>query len=185
MALIVFLRGINVGGHRRLRPTILARQLADYDIVSLGTAGTFVVQNPGATADLRKAFLDNLPFNAEIILCREREILNLVAANPFEDPPPTPDLVRFVSILSRSARRRPSAPIDIPTTGDWFVRILGSQGRLVFGVYRRHMKTIGHLSRLDDLYGVPATTRSWSTIAAVAKVLRGESQSDPPRRARV
>src|SRR5258708_3993883 len=48
MALIVFLRVINVGGHRTFRPSILARELSDYDVVNVGAAGTFVVRKPGA-----------------------------------------------------------------------------------------------------------------------------------------
>ena len=32
MALIVFLRGVNVGGHRTFRPSILARELSQYDV---------------------------------------------------------------------------------------------------------------------------------------------------------
>ena len=47
MALIVFLRGVNVGGHRTFRPSTLARELSDYDVVSVGAAGTFVVRKPG------------------------------------------------------------------------------------------------------------------------------------------
>jgi hypothetical protein len=33
------------------------------------------------------------------------------------------------------------------------------------------MKAIGHLGSLDRLFGVPVTTRSWSTISAVARAL--------------
>ena len=36
MALVVFLRGANVGGHRRFRPSILARALIHYDVVNVG-----------------------------------------------------------------------------------------------------------------------------------------------------
>ncbi len=32
MALVVFLRGINVGGHKTVRPTMLAQQLKRYDL---------------------------------------------------------------------------------------------------------------------------------------------------------
>jgi hypothetical protein len=42
MALIVFLRGVNVGGHRTFRPSIVARELNDYDVLNVGAAGTFV-----------------------------------------------------------------------------------------------------------------------------------------------
>ena len=39
MALIVFLRGIDVGAHRKLRPCILAKELSDYGVVI--ATGTF------------------------------------------------------------------------------------------------------------------------------------------------
>jgi hypothetical protein len=40
------------------------------------------------------------------------------------------------------------------------------------------MKVIGYLGALDRLYGVPVTTRSWNTIAKIAKVLH--SPMAPP-----
>ena len=33
---------------------------------------------------------------------------------------------------------------------------------------------IGYLGEIDHLFGVPATTRNWNTITAVASVLEGE-----------
>jgi hypothetical protein len=33
MALVAFLRGVNVGSHRTFRPTVLAQELADLDVV--------------------------------------------------------------------------------------------------------------------------------------------------------
>jgi hypothetical protein len=39
VALVVFLRGVNVGGHRTFRPSILARDLSDYEVVNVGAAG--------------------------------------------------------------------------------------------------------------------------------------------------
>ena len=65
-----------------------------------------------------------------------------------------------------------SPPIAIPEEKQWFVRIVGAKSRLVYGVYRRHMKTIGYLGRLDALFGAPATTRNWNTILAVLRILR-------------
>jgi uncharacterized protein (DUF1697 family) len=57
MALVVFLRGINVGGHRTLRPSTLAAELSRYDVENVGAAGTFVVRKPGARAAFRAALL--------------------------------------------------------------------------------------------------------------------------------
>ena len=39
-------------------------------------------------------------------------------------------------------------------------------------VYRRQMKTIGYLGQIDQLFGVPATTRSWNTILSVLRILK-------------
>ena len=50
MALVVFLRGVNVGGHRTFRPSQLVKELADFDVVNIGAAGTFVVRKPGSQA---------------------------------------------------------------------------------------------------------------------------------------
>jgi hypothetical protein len=37
------------------------------------------------------------------------------------------------------------------------------------------MKTIGYLGQIDKLYGVPATTRSWTTILAIIRILKSSS----------
>src|SRR5687768_9097579 len=41
---------------------------------------------------------------------------------------------------------------------------MGSRNQVVFGVYRRHIKTIGYLGQIDEIFGARATTRSWNTI---------------------
>jgi hypothetical protein len=92
--------------------------------------------------------------------------------NPFGTEPAPPDVVRFVSILSETERRKVSLPIALPEDGEWLVRIIGSKNRLVYGVYRRHMKSIGYLGQIDRLFGAPATTRSWNTMLAVLRILK-------------
>jgi len=79
-----------------------------------------------------------------------------------------------VSVLSKTGRDKVTLPVAVPEGGEWFVRILGSKNRLVFGVYRRHMKTIGYLGQIDKLFGAPATTRSWNTILAVLRILKAQ-----------
>jgi uncharacterized protein (DUF1697 family) len=172
MALIVFLRGINVGGHRTFRPSLLARQLRDYDVVNVGAAGTFVVRKPGSQAKFRAALLQRLPFEAEVVFCDGRDLIRLETDNPFGTKPSRPDIVRFVSILSKASRPRPSTPITLPPGAEWFVRVIASRNRFVFGEYRRHMRTITYLGQIDKLFGVPVTTRNWNTIAAIVRVLK-------------
>src|ERR1041385_5134936 len=174
MALIVFLRGINVGGRRTFRPTGLAKELGTYDVVNVGAAGTLVVRKPGLRAKFLAELRRKVPFDATIALCEGSDLIRLEMDNPFGTEPPPADVVPFVSILSETGRRRVSLPITLPEGGEWLVRIIGSKNRLVYGVYRRHMKTIGHLGQIDRLFGATATTRSWSTIVAVTRLLKSE-----------
>jgi uncharacterized protein (DUF1697 family) len=176
MALVAFLRGINVGGHRSFRPSILARELAAFDVVNVGAAGTFVVRKPGSRTKFRAALLKKLPFVADVMLCDGRELLQLIDDNPFASEPLRPDIVRFVSVLPRVGNAPRSVATTIPAEGDWYVRVIGSRDCFVFGVYRRHMKTIGYLGQLDKVFGAPATTRGWSTIMKVAAILDGDGR---------
>jgi hypothetical protein len=174
--LIVFVRGINVGGHRTFRPSVLARELRAHDVVNVGAAGTFVVRKPGSLARFLARLRRKLPFEAVVASCGAGDLYRLEMEDPFGAEAPSRDVVRFVSVLSKAGRRRHPLPIAIPQDGEPFVQVIGSRGRLLFGVYRRHMKTIAHLGRIDELFGAPATTRSWSTILSVLRILRAASQ---------
>jgi uncharacterized protein (DUF1697 family) len=174
--LIVFFRGINVGGHRTLRPSALAKELGAYGVVNVGAAGTFIVRKPGSRTRFMAELRRKLPFEAEIAFCDSRDLSRLETENPFGPDPPSRDVVRFVSILSRASRHRPSLPIAIPQGGEPFVRIIGSRNRLLFGVYRRRMRTIAYLGQIDRIFGAPATTRSWGTILSVLRILKATSR---------
>lgn len=172
MALVVLLRGVNVGGHRRFRPSTLAAHLKHLDAISIGAAGTFVIRRPVTQTQLRAELARRLPFDAEIVICDGREIARWIAKNPFGDKPPQPGVTRFVSVLSKRPRATPPLPIVFPADGQWLLKVLARDNRFVFGLYRRHMKVIGYLGSLDRIFGAPATTRNWNTISQIATVLR-------------
>ncbi len=176
VALIVFFRGINVGGHRSFRPSLLAKELALYDAVNVGAAGTLVVRKPGLRATFLAELRRKLPFEATIAFCDGGDLMALERDNPFGAEPLPADVVPFVSILSEAGRRGVSLPVALPEGGEWLVRIIGAKNRLVYGVYRRHMKTIGCLGQIDRLFGVPATTRSWNTILSVLRILKSDDK---------
>lgn len=184
MALVVLLRGVNVGGHRTFRPTTLAEQLTHLDAVNIGAAGTFVIRRPVTRAHVRAELARRLPFNAEIIICEGHEIVGLLSRHHFANQPVRPDIVRFVSVLSKRPRSMPSTPMSLPSTGKWLLKVLARESRFVFGVYRRHMKVISYLGKIDKLFGVPVTTRNWNTITAIAKVLENGATERPGVRRR-
>jgi uncharacterized protein (DUF1697 family) len=171
VTLVVFVRGVNVGGHKTLRPSVIAKRLAKYDVLNVGAAGTFIVRRPRSQKEFRAALLRALPFEAEVVCCNGSDLVRMEKENPF-DAEARPDVVRFVSILCKAPRLRPSIPIALPSADEWLVRVIARNGRYVFGEYRRHMKTIGYLGRLDRLFSVPLTTRNWNTIVSVVRMLK-------------
>ena len=172
MAVVVFLRGVNVGGHKTFRPTLLAKQLRAYDAVNIGAAGTFVVRKPGDPKKFRSVLLSKLSVDAQVSICQGKDIVQFADDDPFSRARAAPDLVRFVSILPRRSALQKRFPIVIPETGECLVRVLGVRKQFVYGFYRRNMKTIGCLGQIDKLFGAPATTRGWKTILSIVEMLR-------------
>jgi len=171
MALVVLMRGVNVGGHKTFRPSALAKELSQFDVVNISAAGTFVVRKPISQTRLRAELLRRLPFNAEVMICSDREILNLASANPFRDEDADKNIVRFVSVLARR-RRIPSVPLSFPSDGEWLLKVIEVRERFVLGLYRRQMKVLSCFSKLEKQIGAPVTTRNWNTINAIVKILR-------------
>lgn len=171
MALVVLLRGVNIGGHRTFQPTKLAQRLKHLDTISIGSAGTFVIRKRVTQAQLRAEFARRLPFDAEIMICPGREIVRLMSQDHFAGESARPGIVRFVTILPQHSRSAPPTPMSFPSSGKWLLKIIACENRFVFGLYRRHMKVIRYLGKFDRLFGAPGTTRNWNTITAIAKVL--------------
>lgn len=171
MALVAFLRGVNVGGHRAFRPSVLAKQLARYDVVNIGATGTFVIRRPVTKTKLCRELGRRLPFDTHIMICEGRELIALEADDPFRKAPKGSEVTRFVRLMSRRPRIVPELPIRLPEKGAWLLTILAVENRFAFGVYRRHMKVISYLGMLDKLLGLPVTTRNWNTIISVLSVL--------------
>jgi uncharacterized protein (DUF1697 family) len=61
--------------------------------------------------------------------------------------------------------------MSFPSADKWLLKIVAKESRFVFGMYRRQMKAIGYLGKIDRLFGVPVTTRNWNTITAIAEML--------------
>ena len=120
---------------------------------------------------LRAEIARRIPFDAEIVICDAADIVSLMGEDVFTRYPARPDVVRFVSVLAREPRVEPRLPVTLPSRGRWLLKVLARRDRFVLGLYRRHMKVIGYLGALDRMFGVPATTRNWNTMTAIAKVL--------------
>ena len=174
MPQIVFLRGVNVGGHRTFSPAALARALAELDVVNIAAAGTFVVRKKIAQAALKPAFVNALKFDAEMMIIPDREVLALFDADPFASEPGPKEAKRYVTVLAKPPAKVPELPLVQPAGNKWEVKVFAVRGRFALSYGRRLGDRVFYPNPLvEKQLGVAATTRNWNTIEAIVRILRG------------
>lgn len=172
MAMIVFLRGINVGGHRSFRPATFASEMTDLDVVNVGAAGTFIVGKSVKRPVLRKEFLRRLPFETELMVCSGRDIMYLVSSDPFRREATDAKVVRYVTVIEKRPRRVPSLPLEYPAGDTWQVKIVGFHRKFILSMMRRTGKGLVYPNEVvEKEMAVPATTRNWNTIKKIYDIL--------------
>jgi uncharacterized protein (DUF1697 family) len=175
MASVVFFRAVNVGGHQKFQPSVLAKQLAEFGVVNIGAAGTFVVRENVSQAKLSDEILRRLPFKPELMICPARDVLALARGDWFGDAPAAKDAGRFVSVLQKAPRAKPPLPIEQPTGAKWEVRIVAITGR--FGLSVRRLGETYSNAVVEKHLGIPATTRNWNTIEAIRDILEEQTEA--------
>lgn len=171
MALVVFLRGVNVGRNKRFQPALLARELP-FDVVNVGAAGTFVVRKPVAQATLQSEVLARLPFEAEVMICRGSDLVAMAREDAFADDAIPPDAQRFVSVLAKNPRAVPPLPIVRPPGEAWHVRVVAVSGPFVLSFWRHLGDRVLYPNEVvEKTFGAPTTTRNWNTILKVCELL--------------
>src|SRR4051812_24160653 len=126
MALVVFMRAVNVGGYQKFQPAVLAKKLAELDVVNIGAAGTFVVRARVSEKSLRKKILAEMGFEPAMMVCPADDLIDLVKSKPFGKKL-SRNAKGFVSIMERPLREPPALPVDQPK-GSWGVRVISVKG---------------------------------------------------------
>src|SRR6266850_7637745 len=176
MRRVVFLRGVNVGKANRCQPAVIASELSKLGVINIGAVGTFVVREDVSESALRAAIAKKLPFKCEIMICPARDIIKLASKDPFAGQPSGPDITPFVSVAAKPIATPPSLPFNLPSENEWLLKVIAIREKFILGLYRRQMKAIGYLGKIEKLLGVPATTRNWNTIEKIVKLLSRDPQ---------
>ena len=172
MASVVFFRAVNVGSHQRFQPSVLAKQLADFGVVNVGAAGTFVVRQNVSQATLRTEILRRLSFKPELVVCPARDVVALMRNNPFQDAPAeTKDLRHYVTIMTKVPRTSLPLPLEKPAGTKWEVKLIAITGRFALSLWRRQTNGVLYPNAVAEKhFAIPATTRNWNTISTVCEI---------------
>jgi uncharacterized protein (DUF1697 family) len=173
MASVVFFRAVNVGSHQRFQPSALAKQLADFEVVNIGAAGTFVVRKNVSQATLRAEILRRLVFKPELVICPASDVLALQQSDPFQDAPTeTKDLRHYVTIMTKVPKTLAALPLEKPASKNWEVKLIAVTGRFAISLWQRQTNGILYPNAVTEKhFAIPATTRNWNTIATICKIV--------------
>ena len=176
MAHVVFLRAANVGGKNVFRPAQLAASLKHLDVVNVGAAGTFVVRGKATPAAIRREILAHVPFDLDIVVCPDRDVLALIASEPFRGVALSKEQRGWVAALCGRPKSKPSLPVATPAGKTWSIRVERVDGPFAVGLWRRRPEGFVYPSDfLEKTLGVPVTTRGWDTLQRIAKILEARA----------
>ncbi|HEY6147949.1 MAG TPA: DUF1697 domain-containing protein [Thermoanaerobaculia bacterium] len=170
MTLVALLRGVNVGRNKRFLPAALAKDMAALDVVNIGAVGTFVVRNAPSPAALRAEIARRLPFEAEIMVCTEKEIRELVDRDPFSRRKHPADVREMATLLAKKPAKPAKLPLRRPDGEDWQVELFEIDGRFALALWRPDPKRMIYVDTKKEI-GVSGTTRSWKTFLAIRRAL--------------
>ena len=177
---VALLRAVNVAGHARLRMAALTPLFAAAgarEARAFAHAGNVLFSAPrhavrSLIANAQTAIADVCGERPSIMLRTAAELTTLVAAEPFAHCEAGADDKLYVAFLARKPRRRPRLPATEPAEG---LTAFALRGREALLVSRRKPSGFYGFPNafVEALFGVSATTRNWSTVTKLTKLLEG------------
>ncbi len=167
---IALLRGINVGGHKKVAMVDLRDLLLDLgflDVQSLLQSGNLVFRSGVRSAPQLERLLETeaskrLDLDAAFFVRSPMEWDGLVARNPFRDEARR-DPSHFVLVLFKEAPP-PAKVKDLlaAITGPEIVRVRGRQAYIVYPQDMGHSRLTNAL--IENKLATRATARNWNTV---------------------
>ena len=177
---VALLRGVNVGGHRRVPMATLRtvfESLGHANVVTYIASGNVVFDSPKratrALADeLEIAILEEFGFEVDVVVRSAAEMATVVAQNPFRKASAIPKELLYAAFPAQPIAGT-DLSIDRSFAPDEF-----SVGR--FAIYLHRPAGFSQPTKLTDAFlskvaGSPVTTRNWNTVAKLAELARGRT----------
>lgn len=170
MEYAAFLRGINVGGHHKVKMEKIVGAFENAELKNVRTylqSGNVVFESASGksgalTAAIEKELRKSAGFDIPVILRRIEELRKINESNPFGKYSSDPDVKRYVLFLSSVPESYPAIPFTSPNKD---TEVIAVEREGVFIICRKINGRYGFPnSRLDKLFGGISTSRNWNTI---------------------
>lgn len=173
---LIFLRGINVGGHKKvpmgeLKSCLETTGYQDVKTV-LNSGNVFAKSMLKSTkeveAQLTHLLEETFGFHIPVIARKATAIKTLMESNPFSEITLTQDIRRYISFLKQPLDKT-ILELPYPTNISGF-KILGFTGSEVISILNvSKTKSVDAMRVLEQNFGKKITTRNWNTLEKLEK----------------
>ncbi len=172
-----FLRGINVGGQRRVTMNRLCKvfeSLGFMNVKTLLASGNVLFESQRANTGrlvrrievrLKKTF----GHDSYVIVRPLEELRDLVASNPFKGIRVTPWTRLFVTFLPEEPRTTLKIPYRSPDKSFRIIRLRDREVCSVLTLGPQWAKNLRQMNVLEKEFGKKVTTRTWNTVVRVVQ----------------
>ncbi len=170
---VAFLRGINVGGHKKVPMLDLRRCFAETGFSEvktlLNSGNVLFATKPAHLEILRRkietAIRKQFGFDVLVIVRALSEIDETIARDPFKNVAVDKNTRLYVTFLAALPNSAP--PRKFPSD----LRIVSVAGREVFSVLNlQNARSVDALAFIEQTWGKNSTTRNWNTIRRIAEL---------------
>jgi uncharacterized protein (DUF1697 family) len=171
---VALLRGINVGGRKVIKMDALARVFVSLGFKNVKTyiqSGNVIFDGSATRPDvlvkkIEKKLHKSLGHEITVVLRTIVELEDILRRNPFKKIKPGDEVMMFVTFLAAEPGSQPKLPLQSLTEN---LEVVAIRDRAAFILCRR--KKNGSFAFpnnfLEKQFGVPATTRNWTTVGKI------------------
>jgi uncharacterized protein (DUF1697 family) len=174
---VALLRGINVGGHKRVSMERLKKAieaLGFRNVKTLLASGNVLFDAPARAraalaARIERQLAKTLGHEIGVLLRTREELAALARLNPFRSIRVTPRTRLFVTFLPEKSPGRLAIPYQSPDGSYRILRRTAGELCSVLTLGPQWSKNLRQMDILEKEFGKRITTRSWCTVLRILK----------------
>lgn len=177
MRYVALLRGINVGGNKKIKMADLRGMFEDLGLTNVTTllaSGNVVFESSQSDTQkielaLEKSIVDTFGFEVDVIVKTSSEIQELVQTNPFRNVDQTKDMRLYVTFLQGKGKGNLKTGYQTPEKDIEIVFLDRLYACCVVDLSKKG--TLDMMKMLEDEYGKGITTRNWKTVKKISDLV--------------
>lgn len=174
----IFLRGINVGGHKKVPMALLKTCLEEagyQDVKTVLNSGNVYAKSTLLSTNLAEEQLtqlleDTFGFSIPVIVRKASSLKALIESNPFSEIKVAKDIRQYITFLKQPLDK---PMLKIPYTSEdnsfQILQFTGNEAISLLDVSK--IKTTDAMLILEKHFGKNITTRNWNTLEKLGKWL--------------